>query len=790
MALTFILTRPVILPVLLGLLLQHAPPAPDPQSAPTAHAALPGTLNELWLVPPDSDRTVKSNVPYVPLVQGLGRYRAADYSKALPLFATPALTGSPLGDYARYYLGMTELRMGRTKDARRTFESLVQRKPTGYLAVAAALGAAQAAEADKDHAAAIRIYERLADDKAALSDDVLSRLARAALASGDRRKAAAAFTRVYYEFPLTPGATAAGAQLTGLSAHAESRGYKADLGRAQILYGARRYADSRAAFADVRRHTSGDDRDLTDLRIAQADFHLRRWAAARDGLRPLLDRAKRRDEARYFYLSAVRELEDHADFVRLARALVQEFPESPWAEEALNSLGTHYILVGQDGQSADVFGELFRRFPFGARAERAAWKYGWWKYKTADYAETIRVFEQGSLNFPRSDYRPLFLYWAGRSHARLGAAGPAEARMRLVYTDYGNSYYGRLAERTLRARAGKRTDELVLPAAARTVPEPDTLARLPNERTIRLLLANELYDDALNELRHAQRASGPSPAIDATMAWVYSRQGELRRGINLMRRTYPQFLTAGGQDLPTEILEVIFPLTYWDAIERHSKTHGLDPYLVAALIAQESTFDPRIKSPANAVGLMQIVPATGRRLAQSAGIRNFTPAMLTDPEINLRLGTLYFARLSKQFGGTHYALASYNAGENRIVRWKAERPGIDEDEFIDDIPFPETQNYVKRILGTAENYRMLYARGGGRPLPVMGGPAAAKPAPATATPAAPTTRKPVPATKKPVPATKKPAPATKKPAPATKKPAPTTKKPGDSTRPKGTGSGE
>ena len=85
--------------------------------------------------------------------------------------------------------------------------------------------------------------------------------------------------------------------------------------------------------------------------------------------------------------------------------------------------------------------------------------------------------------------------------------------------------------------------------------------------------------------------------------------------------------------------------------------------------------------------------------------------MLTNPEINIRLGTLYFSQLVQQFGGTYYALASYNAGESRVVRWKSERPGLDEDEFIDDIPFPETQNYVKRILGTAEDYRRLYADG-------------------------------------------------------------------------------
>ncbi len=170
------------------------------------------------------------------------------------------------------------------------------------------------------------------------------------------------------------------------------------------------------------------------------------------------------------------------------------------------------------------------------------------------------------------------------------------------------------------------------------------------------------------------------------------------------------------------ILQVIFPRTYWPAIQREGRARKLDPYLVAALIAQESTFDPKIRSAANAWGLMQIVPATGRRLARSVGIRRFQTATLTDPNANLKLGTYYFSQLVRQFGGTHYALASYNAGENRVARWKTERRGMEEDEFIDDIPFPETQNYVKRILGTAEDYRNLYGPDGeGRPQPAVAG---------------------------------------------------------------------
>ena len=85
-------------------------------------------------------------------------------------------------------------------------------------------------------------------------------------------------------------------------------------------------------------------------------------------------------------------------------------------------------------------------------------------------------------------------------------------------------------------------------------------------------------------------------------------------------------------------------------------------------------------------------------------------SLLTTAEANIRMGTAYFADLIKQFGDAPYALATYNAGPQRVARWISERPGIERDEFIDDIPFPETQNYVKRILGTAEDYRRLYGR--------------------------------------------------------------------------------
>ena len=157
------------------------------------------------------------------------------------------------------------------------------------------------------------------------------------------------------------------------------------------------------------------------------------------------------------------------------------------------------------------------------------------------------------------------------------------------------------------------------------------------------------------------------------------------------------------------MLTTIFPLEYWALIQRYSAARHLDPYIVAALMAQESTFVPDIVSYAKAVGLMQLIPSTGRLYARKLKM-SYSSRLLRNPEANISMGTAYLADLVGEFGDLHLVLAGYNAGERAVRRWVAERPGVEADEFVDDIPYPQTQLYVKKILGTAEDYRRLYAQ--------------------------------------------------------------------------------
>jgi soluble lytic murein transglycosylase len=354
-----------------------------------------------------------------------------------------------------------------------------------------------------------------------------------------------------------------------------------------------------------------------------------------------------------------------------------------------------------------LFRELYSKFPGGRYAERAAWKIGWRAYRSGQYADTVRYFEGAAAKFPRSDYRPPWLYWSGRAHEALNEPVLARARYTLTATDYRNTYYGRLVAMRPDLQPVRRIEIGVDPA----VPLPQ------NDRVIRALLGLGLYDQAIDELHFAQQTWGDSPAILATLAWIFEQQGRLETGerqftlyrnaINTMKLAYPQFLAAGGEGLPKELLRVIYPIGYWDLIRKYAAEQNLDPYMVAALVAQESTFVASIRSYAKAVGLMQLEPPTAREYARKLSMK-YSARLLTNPESNIRLGTAFLADSVKQFGELHLVLATYNAGGGNVRRWVADRPGLENAEFIDDIPFPQTQQYVKKILGTAEDYRRLY----------------------------------------------------------------------------------
>ena len=687
----------------------------------TVHPPVARDASKLWMAPSASDRTTAAaNPALVHLQAALRLYADQKYELALNRFNAAATPKSPLRAYAAYYGAVCELRLQRFDAARRKFSEL--KSTQGFVGEAAALGEAEAAQALGAFDAAAKIYEDILDDAAVDAPAVWLSLANAARAAGDSKRAAAAFLRLYYEFPTSEYSVQAEGPLQTLPdvqpiADGNTR-YKLEMGRGERLFGSRRYVDARTSFLRLEPYASGEDADLISLRLAEIEYFQGRYSNAREALKPFLSDGPRQAEARFFYLMSERGLRNDDTFEELVRALDRDFPDSTWAEESLNNLATFYLHADRDDEADAVFREMSARFPRGRYGERAAWKAGWASYRKRDMSEAARLFESAAASFPRSDYRPAWLYWSARARAAAGDAPGALARYQLTIADYHNTYYGRLAEEILRKQGAPLGPSRLVFAttAAPLAGEDDDFP--PTEGIIRTLLAAGLYEPAVKELDFARAKWGDSPGITATIAWANKQmaasesgtaQFNLARGsITLMKRAYPQFMASGGDQLPREILTTIFPLQYWDLIRKNAAEQKLDPYLVAALMAQESTFVRDIKSHAGAYGLMQMKPSTARLYARKLKLR-YSLRLLTTPETNIRMGTMYFADKIREFGSLHLALASYNAGESPVRRWMRETPDLPQDEFIDNISYPETQQYVKRLLGTAEDYRRLYA---------------------------------------------------------------------------------
>jgi len=170
----------------------------------------------------------------------------------------------------------------------------------------------------------------------------------------------------------------------------------------------------------------------------------------------------------------------------------------------------------------------------------------------------------------------------------------------------------------------------------------------------------------------------------------------------------PNYFAVDLPSLPRSYWEALFPKPFWPDLRRFSSATGLDPYLVASLIRQESEFNPNAVSRKNAVGLMQLLPSAGKMVAKQAKVRHFSATMLFTPAVNLQLGTVYFRNTVDKFGAFEYALAAYNAGDDRVKDWLGKAKYRDPQEFVESIPFTETREYVQAILRNANVYRQLY----------------------------------------------------------------------------------
>jgi soluble lytic murein transglycosylase len=538
-----------------------------------------------------------------------------------------------------------------------------------------------------------------------------------ALALGETAESNQAFKDVLLKFPLSAEAETARARLT-------ASGEEEDLTSAELrslgdaYYNAGRFGLAEEQYRALARRTAVPDQMRAGLNVAAAACELKLkklTAAAAEALPDTQDENGARRS--YLLMELARSRNDSATQQSIVEQMKTRFPQSDWLADALFSSGNMYLLSRDYAKAAEYYSYLAGHFPQYKNSAGAHWRAGWLIYRQGLYADAERMFDDQIRLYPTANESVAAIYWRARlyetqDHKPAAAAASYTAIVRA----YQHFFYAQMARQrlaalgTLQPAADPQVDSIKAP----DLPPLDESFPEDSEHLARArLLANA----GLNEYIPREIAADPDSKSWSALAeaQIYDSFGETYRAMRALKRALPYAATASINSIPLVYWRILFPEPYWDTIKSESAKNGLDPYLVASLIRQESEFNSSAVSYANAWGLMQLLPSVGRAMAREEGMTHFETYQLLDPETNIRLGTRYLRHTLDHFGGvTEYALAAYNAGDERVSDWEAAGPYHGMDEFVESIPFSQTREYVQAILRNVETYRLIDTASGSK----------------------------------------------------------------------------
>jgi soluble lytic murein transglycosylase len=531
-----------------------------------------------------------------------------------------------------------------------------------------------------------------------------------ALVLGEQQAANAIFKKLLLTYPLSPEAQTARARLT--QAGVESSLTVSELrSLGDAYYDATRYSEAEEQYRVLARapELSAADRNGFAVAVAACDLKLKRLSPAQ--VQALADSNDDNGARRLeLLMELARDRDDAADQQRIVTEMETRFPRSPWLAEALFSAGNMYMLKRDYARAVEYYGYLAAHFPQGKNAAAAHWRAGWLSYREGQFGDAARIFDEQIKLYPSAAETVSALYWRGRLYeSQDHYPALAAANYRAILRAYQHYFYAQMARQRLAALGKMESASAPQLDQFQPLPAPKLVDNFPVDSP-HLAKARLLANAGLNEYIADEIKADPDSGSWSALAeaQIYANYGETYRALRALKRALPYATTASIDSIPLAYWRILYPQPYWDLIKTESAKNNLNPYLVASLIRQESEFNPSVISYANAYGLMQLLPSVGKALAREEGMTHFQTFQLLDPETNIRLGTRYLRETLDHFGGVEeYALAAYNAGDNRVTDWQSAGPYSGIDEFVESIPFTQTREYVEAILRNVETYKAI-----------------------------------------------------------------------------------
>ncbi len=659
---------------------------------------------------------------------------ANDFTGAAALLADSSFArATAIGDYALLLRAQALAQVGGRTEARAAYEQLARDYPNSIRAREAALRNAELALQDGQAAAVPTLLKGLGD---ADDTDALFLSARAYEQQGDAARARTAYRRSAFYAPVAPELRGAAAPL----APPITINLPADIlinpaptiaeltSRAEKLYSAKRYNDAADAYKQMFAASPAATTPQMGLRYGIAAFNLGTPHAA-EAVAALsavpMSAGETRAEALYYLAQTYARARQYAQARAAADELRRAFPQDTRAVRALVAAGIFARDAKQTLEATNFFRAAVAAAPGAGEVAQAQFELAWAAHEAKNYPESSKLLLEHLALYAdkNTDNRGRAGYWAGRDLERAGRTAEARAIYQAMQQRYEANWYGTLAQRRLDALPrtsdannfapdsplARATANLNTVAVAAETAGPD--ADLPLRKADELDTVG-LADYALDEVNRMLAAAPRSPRLNLAKARILRGRDDNLQAFLALQKSYPDYSQMKPAELTAAEWDVFYPLVHWATIKQEARAHNIDPYTVAGLIRQESVFDPRARSGANAYGLMQLLLDTAQHTARKY---EMTPPAnadaLYDPQLNIKLGTAYLRDQLDRFGRIEYVAAAYNAGPGRAVRWIAELPH-ELDEWAEAVPFKETRGYVQGVTRNTLQYKRLYDEDG------------------------------------------------------------------------------
>lgn len=644
------------------------------------------------------------------LALGYYDYSKGNYQRAAKWLAMAQ--GDPLlGDYALYWRAENDLALNKNAEALTELQQLRLAFPCSVMTELALQSLGTTAQLLHQPAVildALDAYPQTPDRPA-----LLLLRGEAHELNGQTAAAAADYEAAYLKFPLSDSSREAGEKLRMLQSnpgnHIPEIPMERQAEHAAALFTAKYWSDARAEYSRLLMGLSGAQRERAELRVLECGLAL--GAGPSEMLNLQLTDPDVQAERSYALANYYRGTQAESEMVAQVEAAVSRAPTSRWAEAALFLAGNYYWVQIDRDHAVSYYQRVVDGFPTWPEADTAHWRTVWTSVLERK-PEAAALLADHLRRYPGSLFTPDALYWLGRLAEESGNIGLARSYYEKLQARFPENYFSEQAARRtakLPPHPAVTVDVLAsIPPAPPVQPIGTMIPGAAAERQERAdALASIAFDSSAELELKAGYAATREPLLLLEAAQAAVDAGHYGIAIVTVRQIVPQLESRAFREVPVDVWKVAYPLPFQDSILKWSARNGVDPMLTSGLIKQESAFSPDARSVADAVGLMQLLPKTARKVARESRI-GYSQQRLSDPDYNIHLGTIYFSGLLKTFGGVEAALAAYNAGEDHVTSWMAGQRYREPAEFVDSIPFTETREYVEIVTRNAEVYRKLY----------------------------------------------------------------------------------